>query len=90
MLLPCILPPATPQHRRLAGAILVQKQLNDMALQSLTPGEYWDVRLPGFGVRVGKRSTTFLLKKGGRRIKLGNYPSLSLAEAAQRGSGALL
>jgi hypothetical protein len=55
-----------------------------MSLQSLSPGEYWDVRLPGFGVRIGKRFTTFLLKKGGRRIKLGHYPSLSLAEARRR------
>ena len=53
------------------GAILVQKALNDLTLRSLPLGEFWDAKLPSFGVRVGKRFTTFLLKKDNRRVKLG-------------------
>jgi hypothetical protein len=55
-----------------------------MTLRTLPCGEFWDTKLPSFGVRVGKRATTFLLKRDGRRIKLGHYPSLSLSEARWR------
>ena len=40
--------------------------LTDLALQKLTAeGQdlYWDTNLPGFGVRVGKRAKTFIVKK---------------------------
>src|SRR5215467_10373989 len=43
---------------------------------------YWDESLPAFGVRVGARRKTFIVvMNGGRRIKLGNYPSKNLKDA---------
>lgn len=53
-------------------------------MRSLKEGEYWDTKLPAFGIRVGVRTTTYLLKKGSRRVKLGTYPATNLAEARKR------
>lgn len=45
---------------------------------------HWDTLLPAFGVRVQKRVRTFLIVlDGGRRIKLGRYPDISLAKARE-------
>src|SRR5258707_3000499 len=46
---------------------------------------YWDEGgLPGFGVRVGARRKTFVLVLNcGHRIKLGQYPLISLKDARQ-------
>jgi hypothetical protein len=82
--LPFMVPRARPGHPNQFGANPVQKLLSDMTLRTLPCGEFWDTKLPSFGVRIGKRATTFLLKRDGRRIKLGHYPSLSLAEARRR------
>jgi integrase len=51
--------------------------------------EYWDATLPGFGLRVtnkGARSWTVLYRFRGqlRRVTLGSYPALSLADARDR------
>ena len=73
-----------PHCPQVLGANVVQKSLSDLTLRSLPQGEFWDTKLPSFGVRVGRRATTFLLKKNGRRVKLGRYPSLGLAEARRR------
>jgi integrase len=56
----------------------------DLSLRSLTPGEYWDTKLPAFGIRVGKTARTFILKKANRRITLGRFPSLTLQGARQK------
>jgi hypothetical protein len=47
---------------------------------------YWDEGgLPGFGVRVGARRKTFVLVLNcGHRIKLGQYPLISLKDARQQ------
>lgn len=60
--------------------------LTDLSVQKLkTPGTYWDAALPAFGVRVGKTAKTFILiRDGGRRIKLGRYPKISLQAARQK------
>lgn len=44
---------------------------------------YFDAILPGFGIRVGKRSKTFVVVRGRKRerVSIGRYPNLSLAEA---------
>ena len=44
---------------------------------------YFDTNLPGFGIRVGKRSKTFVVVRGRKRerISIGRYPNLSLADA---------
>jgi integrase len=42
----------------------------------------WDGTLPGFGLRIGKHSKTFIVMIGkGRRHKVGRYPLTSLADA---------
>lgn len=60
--------------------------LTDLSVQKLkTPGTYWDAALPAFGVRIGKSAKTFILiRDGGRRIKLGRYPKISLQAARQK------
>ena len=66
------------------------RKLTDVVLRSLRPSErqidYWDVRPTGFGVRLspaGRRTFIVRYRTGGRyrRMSLGVYPMLSLAEA---------
>ena len=69
-------------------------KLTDIAVERLKPAPvsttYWDLLLPAFGVRVGSRAKTFIIvKNNGRRIKLGRYPSLSLAKAREQARLAL-
>ena len=62
---------------------MVQKALSDLAIANLkTEGYYWD-KVPGFGVRKGKKRTSFICVRNGRRVTLGVYPHLSLADARQ-------
>ncbi len=66
-------------------------RLDDMRLDELpVPAngqiDYWDPVLPGFGLRVsqgGTRAWVMMIRAAGRkrRITLGAYPALSLAEA---------
>jgi integrase len=56
----------------------------DLKIQSLPEGEYWDQKLGAFGLRVGKRTKTFLLIKGNRRVKIASYPATSLADARRK------
>jgi integrase len=56
----------------------------DLKIQSLPEGEFWDSKLGAFGLRVGKRTKTFLLIKGNRRVKIASYPATSLAEARRK------
>lgn len=66
-----------------------QTQLTDRGIRTLSVGErteFWDEALPGFGVRVsaqGHKSFVLMVRQYGklRRVTLGNYPELSLAEA---------
>ncbi len=65
--------------------------LTHRAIETFTAGrwmtDYWDEQLPGFGVRVSKsgRKTFIVRYKGAsgskRRLNLGVYPAMSLAEA---------
>ena len=63
--------------------------LTDIAIRARKPsGTYvtWnDKALPAFGVRVGKRSKTFVVMVGTdrKRISLGKYPAISLQDARQ-------
>jgi len=65
----------------------VQKLLTEIVLKKLkwngTTSTYWDKALPAFGVRVGKRTKTFIVMTGKKRIaqSIGHYPSLSLKDA---------
>jgi integrase len=68
--------------------------LTELSIRNLTPKgnartEVWDERLPGFGIRVsptGTKSFILMYRAGGRkrRITLGRYPILSLADARRR------
>lgn len=58
----------------------------DLALRALpfsdTQITYWDQSLPAFGLRVGRRSKTFIvIRGGGRRVKIGSFDKKSLKDA---------
>lgn len=65
-------------------------RLTDLSVKALKPSEkyitYFSDITPGFGIRVGKRSRTWIVMRGrGReRVRLGAYPELSLAEARKK------
>lgn len=72
-------------------------KLTDVRVQSLKPkkGRYevWDPAAPGFGVRVtpkGAKSFVYVYRFDGtpRRMTLGRYPKLSLAQARIKYAGA--
>ncbi|MEM7481064.1 MAG: tyrosine-type recombinase/integrase [Acidobacteriota bacterium] len=72
--------------------------LTDRRLQALEAGryqvDYWDESLPGFGVRVspsGRKSfvVMYYAASGKRRMTLGPYPALGLADARQRAKAVL-
>ena len=62
------------------------KNLTDLSIQKLKfNGKhmiYWDSNLGGFGVRVGKRTKTFVVMVGKERkvISLGRYPDDKLKD----------
>ena len=41
----------------------------------------WDATLPRFGLRIGKRTKTFILNAGKRRVTLGRYGVVTLKQA---------
>lgn len=67
-----------------------RQKLTDLAIPRLPEGTHWDSLLPAFGIRVGKRVRTFIaVHNEGRRIKLGHYPTLTLAAARQAARDAM-
>jgi integrase len=61
--------------------------LTDLTIRSLKAEQrtdFWCTRTPGFGVRVGARSKTFIAKVQNRRITIGAYPALSLSDARRK------
>lgn len=58
----------------------------DLALSKITePGSYWDSSTRAFGLRVGKRSKTFMVvRSDGTRVKLGCYPATKLRDARRK------
>ncbi len=75
------------------------EQFTDLMLRKLTSDgadrlEVWDERISGFGIRVSKAGTkTFILiyrhRGRSRRLTLGRYPVLSLADARDKAIDAL-
>ena len=70
-----------------------KQKLTDASLRALRPGQtqidYWCTSFAGFGVRVspgGRKTFMVRYRLGGRyrRVKLGVYPELSLADARRR------
>jgi hypothetical protein len=66
-----------------------QLALTDLSVRALKPSDrqttYWDTHLSNFGVRVGRKAKTFILLLGTerRRVTLGRYPAMNLAQARQ-------
>lgn len=60
--------------------------LTDLAIQRLKEGTWWDTNLPSFGIRIGKRRKTFLVRIGRERreVTIGHYPDLALKAARSR------
>jgi integrase len=75
------------------------EHITDLTLRKLSAPEnkrleLWDARIPGFGVRVspsGSKSFVLVYRHRGRprRLTLGKYPIVSLAEARERALNAL-
>ncbi len=61
-------------------------RFTDLSIKSLPEGVYFDQRTPSFGIRIGKRRKTWLIVKDQARtkIRLGHFPSMSLAEARKK------
>lgn len=81
------------------GNRAMAQAFTDLMLRKLTSGgadriEVWDSRMPAFGLRVSAAGTkTFILmyRHRGvlRRLSLGRYPVLSLADAREKAADAL-
>ena len=71
--------------------IMPRLALTDISVRNLKPGIYFDTRTPAFGIRIGSKTRTWLVLKGARsnKVRLGHYPSLSLADARNRALVAL-
>src|SRR5271156_3953050 len=67
--------------------------LTDMAVRALkAPAsgqvDYWDAATRGFGLRVSQAGTkTFVAKVNNRRVTIGRYPDVSLADARRKANG---
>ena len=64
----------------------MRRQFTELSIKSFPFAEgpqydVWDANLPRFGLRIGKRTKTFVLNAGKRRITLGRYGVISLKEA---------
>lgn len=68
-----------------------KRHLTDITVQKLPEGMWWDESTSAFGLRVGKKTRTFVcVRDGGRKITIGRYPSISLQEARKKAKGLLL
>ena len=66
--------------------------LTDLAIRALKPSkrrvDYWDLKTPAFGIRVGQHTKTFIAKVRNSRVTIGAYPDVSLADARRKALGA--
>ncbi|HTU12419.1 MAG TPA: site-specific integrase [Allosphingosinicella sp.] len=66
---------------------MAKVHLTDLSVRALQGSSgyvsYMDTRTPGFGVRVGLRSKTWIIVRGKNRerVTIGRYPDLSLSDA---------
>ncbi|MGY4158091.1 integrase [Bradyrhizobium sp. USDA 4461] len=65
--------------------------LTDITIRSLKEGNFYDDKTPGFGIRVGKHRMTWIavIGKSRTKVKLGYYPTLSLADDRKKALVAL-
>ena len=74
----------------------MRARLTDKLIQNLrgddTYRTCWDIHLPAFGVRCGKRCKTFVVMTGKQRKRttIGHYPELSLQDARRKARHVLL
>lgn len=64
--------------------------LTDLTVRSLTAEkrtDFWCSKTPSFGVRVGRLTKTFIVKKDNSRVAIGQYPAMSLQEARRLAHG---
>ena len=65
--------------------------LTDIAIRALKHdhhrADYWDLKTPAFGIRVGRRTKMFVVKVRNSRVAIGAYPGLSLADARRKALG---
>lgn len=54
------------------------------ALKAEQRTDFWDAKTPGFGVRVGAHTKTFIAKVANQRHTIGSYPDISLADARRK------
>src|SRR5260370_7964172 len=58
--------------------------LTDIVVSRIkSAGTHFDETTPAFGIRVGKNRRTWIVMRGQerRRIRIGHYPAISLADA---------
>ncbi len=72
----------------------MRTHLTELAVKQLKPSTapYWDKTTPGFGIRVGKQTRTWVVIRGRSRERtiVGRYPDLSLAAARQEAKRLLI
>ena len=59
--------------------LLTELSIKNLKAEART--DWWDTKLPSFGLRVGPRNKTFIVKVGNSRRTIGSYPSISLQDA---------
>lgn len=65
-------------------------QLTDVTIRALKTDariDYWDTKTPGFGIRIGKNTKTFIAKVNNQRTTIGQYPTISLQDARREAMG---
>jgi integrase len=61
--------------------------LNEIKIRSLKAErqtDFWDTKIPGFGIRVSPKAKTFIVNRSGTRHSLGRYPDISLQDARKK------
>ena len=64
----------------------MRRHLNDMVISKLPNGPtyaVWDASLPTFGLRIGRRTKTFVIKQANRYHVIGRHPIISLKQARE-------
>ena len=66
----------------MAAVVITDALLRSLKVEGRT--DFWDARVPGFGVRVSARRKVFIAKVHNRRHTIGTYPDVTLAEARRK------
>lgn len=66
----------------MATIVFTDALLRSLKVEQRT--DFWDAKTPGFGIRVGAHTKTFIAKVANQRHTIGLYPDLSLADARRK------